>query len=101
MNKHQTCPTKFCRNEIAPGRKICFKCRTAADRKRYPMRAAYHSTKSSARERGVPFSLTLAEFAEFAGRVNLLAGRGRTRDKWHVDRIDNSRGYEVGNLQRY
>lgn len=63
------------------------------------MRAAYHSTKSCAKERGVPFKLTLAEFAEFATRVKLLTGRGRTRDKWHIDRIDNSKGYEVGNLQ--
>lgn len=63
------------------------------------MRSAYHTTKACAKERGVPFKLTLAEFAEFANRVKLLTGRGRTRDKWHIDRIDNSKGYQPDNLQ--
>ena len=63
------------------------------------MKAAYASLKSSAKERGIEFAISLEYFSAFAIRTKLLTGRGRSRDAWHVDRIDNSKGYVEGNLQ--
>ena len=68
MTQHLTCPVKFCRNESAPGRRTCQGCLIAADRKRYPMRTAYENTKEIARQHGLPFTLTLAEFITIANR---------------------------------
>ena len=99
MAKPLICPTPYCRNTPAKGRKHCQKCRVAAWRTKNPMLAAYHATKSSAKSRGIYFGITLADFAEFATRHKLLSKRGRQKDAWHIDRIDNSKGYVAGNLQ--
>lgn len=93
------CQTPRCKGAPLGSRKHCQKCRVAAWRASAPMKAAYAGLKSSAKERGIPFELTLAEFSEFAVRTKLLTGRGKSRDAWHVDRIRNGEGYKVGNIK--
>jgi hypothetical protein len=94
--------TMNCRNSAAPKYKLCHKCRKRKQRANDPMKAAFSSLRDSAKERKIPFNLSLSEFAEFAVRCRLLQGRGRQKDSWHVDRIDEDdpRGYHKDNINK-
>lgn len=94
------CKTKYCTNQARTDRLICGKCNSRKYRANNPYRAAYSALKHNARRRGKEFGLSFEEFKEFAVRVDLLQGAGITRDSYHVDRIDETKGYVVGNLQK-
>jgi hypothetical protein len=66
------------------------------------MKAAFSSLRDSAKERNIPFNLSFADFESFAVRCRLLQGRGRQKDSWHVDRIDEDdpRGYHKDNINK-
>lgn len=68
-------------------------------RKKYPMKAAYHTLKYNARRRGKEFTLTFAEFEQFAIETKLLTKRGVKSSSYTVDRIDSSKGYTIDNIQ--
>lgn len=93
------CPTKYCRNDCAPGRKICHKCRSRDYVKRNPIRVAYLHLRRNARLRGKEFTISLEYFNEFCIKTAYIKKRGRFRDCYHVDRIDETKGYVEGNLQ--
>lgn len=63
------------------------------------MRAAFLNLRGNAKRRGKVFDLTFDQFKSFAIEVDLLHKRGRTSKSYTVDRIDNEKGYTVGNLQ--
>lgn len=81
-------------------------------KKRHPIRYAWHNLRSNAarrkreweRRHGHPTSrydveLTFDEFTAFCHRTQLLVGRGRTIDAYHIDRIDVNIGYTKDNIQ--
>lgn len=68
-------------------------------RKKYPIRAAYHTLKYNARRRGKEFTLTLEQFTEFAVETKLLTKRGVKATSYTIDRIDTSKGYTMDNIQ--
>ena len=68
-------------------------------RERNPVAYAYSNLKQNARRRGKDFSLTLAEFEEFCTATNYLKGSGRSATCYHVDRIDETKGYSRDNIQ--
>ncbi len=61
---------------------------------------AYRKLKSNAKHRGCFFDLTLEEFQVFCYETQILHGRGRTSQSYHVDRVIDARGYTAGNLQK-
>ena len=93
------CPTRGCRNLARRGRTRCCTCRDRAWRERHPAGAAFANLKKHARERGIAFDLSFAEFEAFAARTGYLDRRGRQRDQFHVDRIVSTEGYHAANLQ--
>lgn len=78
----------------------CNPCRAAREKAHDLEAWAYRKLKSNAAGRGVYFDLTLAQFREFCYETQILHGRGRTSQSYHVDRIVDALGYTAGNLQK-
>lgn len=78
----------------------CNPCRAAREKDRDLVRWAYRKLKSNAQGRGCFFDLTLEEFRAFCYETQILHGRGRTSQSYHVDRIIDAKGYTAGNLQK-
>ena len=78
---------------------MCNRCRNEYTKARDPQRHAYYRLKSNAKRRGKPFDLTLADFREFCEGTDYIKGKGRTARCYHVDRIDETKGYTRDNLQ--
>lgn len=97
--KRQPCNRKGCRKPCPPGRKSCGRCRGREWAERYPLKYAFRNLRGNAKRRGIPFLLTLAEFEKFAIESEYITHRGRTALGYTIDRIDETRGYEVGNIQ--
>lgn len=93
------CTTQFCRNEAAKGRTKCWKCVKRQQRERNPIKESYYTLKYHAKERGKEFSLTFEEFEKFCKKTNYMIGKGRSKDGYHINRIDETKGYTVDNIQ--
>lgn len=55
--------------------------------------------KNNAKRRGHEFTLTLDQFLEFAIKTNYMARKGIYKDSYHIDRIDETKGYSIDNIQ--
>lgn len=64
-----------------------------------PFTHAYRMLKCSAKNRGIPFSLTKQQFKKFCDETGYLMVKGKRSSDQTVDRIDNNKGYEDGNIQ--
>lgn len=93
------CSTKHCRNRARTGRRRCNKCRMRIWRERHPVRAAWHKIKWSAKLRGIEFGLTFEEFSLFDDLTGYVAQMGNGAQSMTIDRIDETRGYFLDNLQ--
>ena len=93
------CITKWCRNNKEHWRRRCWKCTKRQYAKRHPIRNCYHVLRANAKRRGKEFNLTLEQFRKFAIETSYINKRGRTSRKFHIDRIDNYKGYSVDNIQ--
>jgi len=85
--------------ECSPHRKICSHCIYLKRKERDPQRVAYTNLKAHAKVRGKEFSLTLEEFRQFCIKTLYLNNSGTGRDSYHIDRIDETRGYTADNIQ--
>lgn len=81
------------------GRKTCLTCKSELYRQRNPIRASYQSHKDNAKRRGIPFELTFDQFKKFAVETRLVINSGKTAKSYSIDRIDNSKGYNLDNIQ--
>lgn len=93
------CKVEGCERKAAPGRRVCYGCHKAAIRSRNPVWAAWSQIRARAIRRRIPFALSLDEFRAFVDGAGYIEGRGRNADCLHLDRIDATRGYMLGNLQ--
>lgn len=87
---------KRCKGKSA----LCSTCRSAKTRAADPVRASYIARKHNAKTRGKAFEITLEQFREWCVKVNYVGmKRGRGADCYTVDRIDESKGYTIDNIQ--
>lgn len=96
------CSTPFyqkCFNDNAPGRKQCHKCRSQRYRERNQLAATYDNLRSHARERGIPFEVTIKGWRAFCNRTGYLKLRGRLADSMVVDRHNPMIGYTNKNIR--
>lgn len=93
------CQTHYCRNNTRGGRKLCPKCQSRKWREEHPMEAAYLNLKHNSKRRGKVFALSFEEFRSFAIRTGYVRKKGKQAESFHIDRIDESKGYYIGNLQ--
>lgn len=99
MKDPRLCVTKRCRNDKEKQRKLCWKCTKRRYKKRHPLRNCFNVLKNNAKRRGKEFNLTIEQFRKFAIETSYINKRGRTARKFHIDRIDNSMGYSINNIQ--
>jgi hypothetical protein len=63
------------------------------------MRSAYAALKHNAKRRHKQFTISFECFKQFCFETNYMAGKGRTKKSYSVDRIKEELGYVEGNLQ--
>lgn len=77
----------------------CARCRMRRWKDKHPLKAAFHSLRGHAKERGKDFSLTFEQFHTFCLNTDYMKMRGRTTLSLHIDRKNNDEGYHAGNVQ--
>ena len=94
------CAVKGCRNRISAKKKdLCSRHHMRLWRSRNPVRAAYTTLKHHALARRKVFTLTFEEFQQIAELNRYIDGKGCTRLALHMDRMDDRKGYEAGNIR--
>lgn len=90
-----------CREELKPGctRTKCDTCRKRHYRKLNPVRAAWKQLRDNARRRNKTFTITWEQWQTWYTQHHVGELRGRHAGKWSIDRIDNSKGYSLDNIQ--
>lgn len=88
-----------CQNPIAARGWCCETCKSRKARINNPERYAFQQVKRSADMRSIPFNLTFDQFLEFDRQTSYVASKGRETESLTIDRIDSSRGYEIGNIR--
>lgn len=78
---------------------LCGSCYKAQWRAANPERAAFGIQRDHARARRIPFTLTFEQWWAVVEPSGYMDGRGCLRHQLHVDRLDPSKGYEVGNIR--
>lgn len=92
------CDTQHCRKPRYT-KKYCHSCLKRQYKERHPERYAFTVLRNNAKRRGKVFELTFEQFMEFVVRTNYMAGKGRLKESLHIDRIDESKGYTIDNIQ--
>ena len=93
------CAVVRCANSTG-GRKLCSTCRSRKTRLADPVKYAFTNIRNRAKQRGIPFTITLEDFRLWAVKVNLVGiKRGRTADSWDIDRKHEDVGYHIDNIQ--
>lgn len=91
---------KICnQRDVAPKRRVCYHCLYLQKLKKDPIKIAFTTLKSNAKRRGKEFTITLDYFRLFCVKTDYINKKGIGKFSYHVDRIDEERGYVEGNLQ--
>lgn len=98
-SKKKVCAAPGCGRNAAYGRTLCIKCAVRKWRAENPMRASYMNLRSNAKRRGKIFTITFEYFTQFAIETDYITGRGKTKDSFTVDCIENDLGYVPGNIR--
>lgn len=114
--KEDKCLTKWCRNakavkftnyRSASGKVIryenrlnhCWKCRARMLKERRPETYVLNAIRGRARQRKIPFTITLAQFREWCRETGYLERRGKTPESATIDRKNHDEGYHIWNIQ--
>lgn len=87
------------KKEKIKGSSYCSQCKYKKEIERDKIGLAYRRLKAHAKFRGKEFTLTKQQFEEFCVKSEYLNKSGIYRDSYHVDRIDESKGYTATNIQ--
>lgn len=93
------CCAYRCGKKKAYKQKFCHKHKGRQNKKANLLYYTFRILKGNAKRRGKLFTLTLEQFGSFCTKTKYLDLKGRLPTSASIDRIDPSRGYEVGNLQ--
>lgn len=88
-----------CGRISAKGRKECETCKFQRFKAKNEIIIIYYNLKNSARKRSLKFNLTKEWFVKFVTNSPLLTIRGRSAEAFTIDRVDNDKGYVMGNLE--
>ena len=96
--KGHLCCIAHCRKQRNRGR-LCYKHRQEVYKLRHPLRYFFNNHRQNAKRRGKVWSLSFEQYAllwKLSGRLPHVKSDGMM---WAIDRIDESRGYEWGNVR--
>lgn len=78
----------------------CRTCITKRYKSKYPLKYKLQTLKDNAKRRGIFFAISYDEFVTFVNEnIDKFDLRGRTKMSFHIDRIDETRGYTIDNIQ--
>jgi hypothetical protein len=77
----------------------CWKCYARQKKEKHPATYVLNALRGRARQRKIPFTITLVEFQLFCEETGYLEKRGREADSLTIDRIDHDKGYHLWNLK--
>lgn len=92
------CKTPHCRRPGYRG-SYCHRCHKRRYKERHPERYAYSNLRGNAKRRGKVFELTFEQFLQFVVKTNYMVSKGRFKQSYHIDRIDETKGYTIDNIQ--
>lgn len=115
-SKEEKCATKWCKNRKAAHATYhrmadgttkkyenflshCWKCRARMLKERQPATYVLNAIRGRAKQRGLPFTITLEEFKTWCAQTGYLEKRGRDPESASIDRIDHDKGYHIWNIQ--
>lgn len=106
--KGAMCKVKFCRN-IRPvtmrpnGREytepICDRCKYRRWRANNPEKCILKELRRRAKDRNIPFTLTVDQLPQIEGWSDYLQRRGNNRESLQIDRIKTHLGYTLDNVR--
>jgi hypothetical protein len=77
----------------------CSRCRSRRWKEKFPLHYSFKNLRVRAKQRGKTFTLTREFYVEFALKTDYHKLKGKTSLSLSIDRIDNRRGYEPGNIR--
>lgn len=100
----QKCATPYCKRAAykrPDGNRdnLCCRCNARRWKASNPFAYFFNALRNNARRRGKEFTLTLDEYRDFAIREGLFSPAGTKYPNRSIDRIDQSRGYHLDNIQ--
>lgn len=115
-SKEERCITKWCPNKkaikytyykMADGTvkkyehflNHCWKCRSKMLKESQPVTYVLNAIRQRAKQRKIPFDITLKQFRKFCLDTRYIELRGRNPDSASIDRIDHDKGYHIWNIQ--
>lgn len=90
---------KECGKKQAASGGKCHACNKRQWRANNPIKAAYNNLKSNAKRRGKKFEISFEYFKKFVTKNDYMTKKGRSATSYHIDRIDEGKGYIEGNLR--
>ena len=93
------CTSPDCCNKAIKHSTLCAACKKRKYREKYPVKSAYQALRDNAKRRGKAFTLTLQEFECFAIKTEYMIKKGRTKEAYHIDRINEHDGYTSETIQ--
>lgn len=93
------CCAYRCKNKRTDKDRFCSKHRHRYDKENNPVNYVFNALRSNAKRRGKVFTLTLEQFKQFCEETDYINKRGKTGKSASIDRIDNNKGYEIGNIR--
>ena len=99
MKKQNKCITLYCKNKRSGAHRLCCKCKNKKQRARNPISATFQVLKDNAKRRKLEFNLSLEWFTSWVKANGYIENKGRLHDCLTIDRVNNLRGYVVGNLE--
>jgi hypothetical protein len=93
------CCVRLCRNEAEKHRRFCRRCRQRRFMEDNPVSYTFSQLKKSARRRGIPFLLSMADWESFCEATGYHYLRGRTADELSIDRKRDGDPYSIDNIQ--
>lgn len=93
------CSTPYCKNDRAPNRKICHKCKSQREKVLNPIFYYYNNLRNNAKRRGKEFTLTRDEFEQFCKETNYIELKGKSTKSMTIDRKNADKGYSYDNIQ--
>lgn len=68
-------------------------------KERRPLTYVLNMLRNRAKQRGIPFTITLQEFEEFCAKTGYIEKRGHHPGGLTIDRKDHDKGYHIWNIQ--
>lgn len=93
------CKAYRCGKKRLKGKKYCSRHMHMYRKWKDPIAHTYYLLMGNAKRRGKVFTISLEYFRKWCKENDYIKKKGRMKKSLTIDRIDNEKGYEEGNLQ--